>query len=445
MSLLWKEQRIMIRKGTSALFWLLVVVVMLTSVFATGAQSVGPYVAFVNGSGQLVVTSGDGGYRWIVTNPGEYLNATLGYNWASDGRRLFYAVDAGTDISLRVADVSAQSAAEIGRVPPPVSGGQWTPDNRIVLSAGGQLVAYPAAGGSPAVIANAETVLRSPFDTSNERAHLPQASNVAPDGMFLFYGQPGANLIQPLGSAPYTVAGGDPPGQYNGLWADGAPLVAYTAMAGNSQLLVTNAATGATLTLDSGRTAPINPLAWRPGTTQLIYRDATNYARIADVVCLLSSCSDNPLQSGRELLPASASDVQTDGNWVYFVDGGGVQAVPLTCVDAGNCASSAIVLGQGVAPQSIMDVSGGTLAYTAGGGYGAGEVRTVDLTCLGNQPGCAPRTLATNAMNGTVAPGGQYVLVEGNGTLSALRVSDGQLAYLTDSAGGLLAKARWNG
>ena len=433
-------------KGVLALI-LLLLLALSTTPFASAAQSAGPYLAFVNSSGQLVVASGDGGFRWIVSNPGEYLNASLGYAWSPNARQVFFAVDAGTEISLRVADIASQSMAELGRVTPPVSGGQWTPDSAsILLALGNRLAALPAAGGALVDLAAAPAPigLRSALDIGSERSHLPQARGIAPSGQFLFYGQSSANVVQPIGGAPVTLVGGDPTGQYNGLWADNAPLVAYTGMSGNSQLAVTNAATGVTLTLDSGRTAPINPLAWRPGTLQLIYRDATNYVRIADLSCLASACADNPLQTGRELLPASATDVQTDGAWVYFVDAATVQAAPLSCADTASCPASVVRLGDSVAPQSLMDVAGTTLVYTAGGGYGGGEVRTVDLNCLGNPASCAPRALAANAVNGTVAPNGAYVVVEGNGTLTSLRVADGQLNYLSDSGGGLLNKARWS-
>jgi len=436
----------MTSKGILALI-LLLLLALFTMPFSAAAQAAGPYLAFVNSSGQLVVASGDGGYRWIVSNPGEYLNASLGYAWSPNARQVFFAVDAGTEISLRVADIHSQSMAEIGRVAPPVSGGQWTPDSgSILLALGNRLVALPAAGGAlvDLVAAPAPVSLRSAFDLGSERSHLPQARAIAPGGQFLFYGQGANNVVQPIGGAPVTLAGGDPTGQYNGLWAESAPLVAYTGMSGNSQLAVTNAATGVTLTLDSGRTAPINPLVWRPGTLQLIYRDATNYVRIADLSCLMSACADNPLQTGRELLPASATDVQTDGTWAYFVDAGTVQAVSLACADTATCPGSAVRLGDSVAPQSLMDVSATTLVYTAGGGYGGGEVRAVDLTCLGNPPSCAPRALAVNAVNGAVAPNGAYVVVEGSGTLNSLRIADGQLSYLSDSNGGLLNKARWS-
>jgi hypothetical protein len=433
-------------KGALALI-LLSLLIVFAMPSALVAQGAGPYLAFVNSSGQLVVASGDGGYRWIVTNPGEYLNAALGYSWSPNARQVFFAVDAGTEISLRVADIASQSMAEIGRVAPPVSGGQWTPDSAsLLLALGNRLVALPVTGGGLVDLVNApaNVGLRSPFDIGSERSHLPQARNIAPGGQFLFYGLGANNAVQSIGGAPVMLTGGDPTGQYNGLWADAAPLVAYTGMSGNSQLAVTNAATGATLTLDSGRTAPINPLVWRPGTLQLIYRDATNYVRIADVACLMSGCADNPLQTGRELLPASAVDVQTDGTWVYFMDAATVQAVPLSCVDTASCPTSAVRLGDSVAPQSLMDVSGTTLVYTAGGGYGGGEIRALDLTCLANPATCTPRPLLSNAASGAVAPNGAYVVVEGGGTLNSLRVADGQLSYLSDSNGGLLAKARWS-
>jgi hypothetical protein len=433
----------MVKKGILALVYLVIILML---VLPVAAQGTGPFLAFVNASGQLVIASGDSGYRWIITNPGETLNATLGYSWSPDSRRLFFAIDAGTEISLRVADIASQTMAEVARVTPPATGGQWTPDSSaILIASGNRILSLPASGGGATelVAAAAPVTLRSPFDLGSERSQLPQARSIGPTGEFLFYAQSGANVAQPLGGTPMTLVGGDATGQYNGIWTPGAPLIAYTGTSGNSQLAVTNLATGATLTLDSGRTAPINPLTWRPGALQLIYRDASSAIRLADVSCLASSCADNPLLAGRELLPASASDVQTDGNWVYFVDAGMVQAVPLSCVDAGNCLSSAVVLDRNVSPQSLMDVSGTTLAYTVSGGYGS-EVRVIDLTCLPNPATCAPRTVASNAANGAVAPNGAYVVVEGNGTLSSLRVADGQLAYLSDSSGGLLGKARWS-
>src|SRR5215470_6015853 len=84
--------------------------------------------AFINSSGQLIVSSGDGSYRWIVTNPGESLASPLGFTWSPDGRRLFFAVNNGA-VSLRIGDLASQSVAEIGQASgSAITGGQWTPD-----------------------------------------------------------------------------------------------------------------------------------------------------------------------------------------------------------------------------------------------------------------------------------------------------------------------------
>ena len=51
---------------------LLVVLCFFAFTLPALAQSA-PLVALVNSGGQLIVSSGDGSFRWIVTNPGETL------------------------------------------------------------------------------------------------------------------------------------------------------------------------------------------------------------------------------------------------------------------------------------------------------------------------------------------------------------------------------------
>ncbi len=424
---------------------------VLVAMQPTLAQS-SSLLAFINSAGQLIISSGDGSYRWIVTNPGEVLNRTLGYSWSPDGRRVFFALGEG-DVSLRVGDTSSQSVSEIGRLGGQVSGGNWMPDgSAVVVASGNQLVAVPAGGGQALSLAAASDTItvRSPMDAAGDRAHLSQSQSMSSDGQFLFFAQGGGNVVQSVGGAPIPVMGGDPVGQYSGLWSEVAPLVTYNGMGATSMLAVTNAATGATLQLDSGRMAPINPIAWVPGTTLLIYRDATNFVRIVDVGCLTSQCADNPLQRGEELLPASAAEVQTEGGWVFFLDGEMVKAVSLGCVGTGGCAGSAVTLGANVAPQTILDVGGTTLAYTA---YAANaydpadrEARVVNLQCLSNPASCQAAPMLAGAVSGFVSPDGQYVVVEAvGGGLSVLRLFDGQTTYLSDPAGGsLLTRARWN-
>ena len=89
---------------------LLVVFGLLVIALPGGGAKSSPLVAFVNSSGQLIVSSGDGSYRWIVTNPGE----TLAGDTAWTGNRLLFAV-ARRKSSLRGCRTPAsQAVSEIG-------------------------------------------------------------------------------------------------------------------------------------------------------------------------------------------------------------------------------------------------------------------------------------------------------------------------------------------
>ncbi len=425
----------------------LIVFLLLTSISAS-AQGGAPLIAFVNSSNQLVVSSADGAYRWIVTNPGETLLDPPGYHWSADGRQLFFAIRDGAEASLRIADAGSQTVREIGRTAETITGGGWA-GGSMILASGSRIARYPA-DGSGAVDALVQDGGLS-FFVSGARPHLQDERSLSPDGRYALYLiasnrnyaaaalDGSATTVVPLTNEPNAVQ--------SGLWADNAPLVAFWGYGATSNLAVANAATGATLLLDSGRSVPITPLAWRPGTTQLIYRDAGGFARIADVGCLLSGCADNPLQSGGELLPASAADVQTDGTWVYYRDGEQIQALNLGCVGSNNCLSSAVALGANAAPGTIMHVSGGRLAYTA---YASDpnnpadrQVSVVDLVCLGNPATCSATPVLSGATAGLVSPDGRYVVVEmAAGGLNVLDITSGATAYLSD-AGARLLSARW--
>ncbi len=175
------------------------------------AQGAAPSVAFVNSSGQLVVASGDGLARWIVANPGETLAQPLGFTWSPDGRRVFFAVNAGGAASLRVGDVASQSVAEIGQASGALSGGQWTPDGRSVLvGADNALLAFPADGGGPAVLQQFGSQVRLISPYANDRPNLPAAQSLSPDGQFVFFwlrGHTAAGGQRPR-RAPERVVGG---------------------------------------------------------------------------------------------------------------------------------------------------------------------------------------------------------------------------------------------
>jgi hypothetical protein len=360
--------------------------IALLGTLPAAAQSA-PLVAFVSSSGQLIVSSGDGSYRWIVTNPGETLAGDP--TWSANGSSLYFAVNTGSEISLRAANVSQQNIAEIGKASGRV----------FVISPDGSAVFYQQNDGSFALLTSGGTV---PLPISND------------------YGA-----------------------RYNGLWADAAPLVAYWGYAGNSTLGVTNAANAQTVMLDSGRSAPIAPLAWRQGTAQLFYRDAAGSIRLADLSCLQSGCGNNPLDAAATLAAADA-DVTSDGTWLYYRSGDTVTAVLLTC--PADCGSSAVAVAGSAAPQTSLHAANGILVYT---GYAQNpndpndrEVRRLSLGCMSNPGSCAPQTILQGAVAGDVSDNGRYVVVELASGLSSLDLSTGAQTYLSDR-GAPLASAHW--
>jgi hypothetical protein len=424
----------------------LVAIVFGSAVLSATAQDAAR-VAFVNGSGQLVVSSGDGTYRWIVTNPGEILANPLGYSWSPNGDRLFFAIDMGGEVSLRVGDAASQSIVEIGRVPNDnLSGGAWTA-SAVVVGAGEQISAFDASTGAVTdwITGQGPVKLLSPY--VNDRPNLPAVSSLSPSGEYVFYQQgDGRYAVAALGGGGFALPGvNDADARLNGLWADSAPFVAYWGFEGNSILSVTDAASGATVTLDSGVTTPIMPIGWQSGTSQLLYRDGVGVVRLADLSCLSSGCGANPLESGVEFLPASAADVVLNGDWAFYRDGAGVYGLWLGCAASGTCAGSAVQLGDNAVPGAMIHAAGGMLAYT---GYGADannaydrEVRIVALGCV-NSGGCSAQSALTGAVSGLVSPSGESVVVEQVGTgLSILNLSTLSTSFLSD--GGLLATARW--
>lgn len=429
--------------------WVIWLVAMLLGVTALSTSAQGSArVAFVNGSGQLVVSSGDGSYRWIVTNPGEMLVSPLGYTWSPEGDHLFFAIDVGGEVSLRVGDTYSQSIAEIGRVPNTnLSGGEWMGGGIIVGSADRiSHVEINSGAVTDLILGQGNVKLLSPF--SNDHPNLPMTSSLSADGEYLFYQQgDGRYAVASLnGAGAFPLPGvNDPDARLNGLWADDVPLVAYWGFEGNSILSVTDAASGATVSLDSGRATPIMPIGWQTGTTQLLYRDGAGAVRMADVACLLSGCASNPLETGVEVLPASAADVVVSGDWVFYRDGSGIFGTWLGCASAGSCAGSAVQLGGNAAPGTMIHAAGGVLAYT---GYTADpnnsydrEVRVVSLGCV-NSGGCAAQSVLGSALSGLVSPDGSSVVVEQIGVgLSVLNLSSLSTSYLSD--GGVLATARW--
>jgi hypothetical protein len=64
-------------------------------------------------------------------------------------------------------------------------------------------------------------------------------------------------------------------------------------------------------------------------------------------------CGANPLESGVQVLPPTAGEIQTDGNFIYSLDGTTLYALPLSCIDSASCAAGAVV-GSNAAPGALV-------------------------------------------------------------------------------------------
>ncbi|MBN8639429.1 MAG: hypothetical protein J0M07_29190 [Anaerolineae bacterium] len=399
----------------------LLVFLLVFAVSMGAAAQASPLLAFVNLSGQLVVSSGDGGFRWIVTNPGETL--VDGFEWA-DGRVVFAVYDGGA-ISVRVADPNAQSAYEIGRGAGSSIAFGGVAQNAAVVAFDGRLAVFDLNGGGGGELGVSGTLAE-------------QATN---GGMIFFRGSDGNYaLIAPNGGS-FTPLGfaSDPNAPFINLWS--GSLVAYADYGIGSSLAVTDANSGATVTLANTGSIPLLPLAWTGST--LIYRGSSGTVLAADLSGINSGA--NPLETGVDFLPGSATEVQTDGRYAYFLDGETVGAVDLGCLNRGDCLNSVQIIGGQAAPETVLAVSGRLLTYTgySGNAYdlASRELRAVDLGCLGGQ--CQPASVAGGATAGYLSPDGSFVTVQDvNGGLSAVNLRAGGLGYLSD--GGELLSVRWS-
>ncbi|MBE2184643.1 MAG: hypothetical protein IAE89_14530 [Anaerolineae bacterium] len=442
----------MLRQSGRAAFAALICCIFLMMSVPAFAQS-GALVAFVNNSGQLIVNSADGSYRWIVTNPDETLVPQIGYTWSPSGNQLFFAVNVYGAISLRFANPGSQAVYEAAQISGgTLSGGAWTPDGRGVVFSDGNTIRLLGTDSSLTDLVSGQAGARvfSPYGDS--RPNLPGTEVLSADGRYLFYQQgDGRYAVAALdGSSAFPLPGSnDANVRESGLWSSAAPLVAYWGYEGNSILSVTNAANGQTVTLDSGRATPITPILWRPNSTQLLYRDASGYVRAADMSCLSGGCAANPLEAGVEALPPTAMEITTDGASLYYQDGYNLMAVSMSCIDSASCAGSAVMLAGNAAPGMMVSVGGPMLAYT---GFAASAndandrlAQFVQLNGCQASGGCVAMS-AGPGMTGLVAGGGSAAVVDIPGSgLQAINLASGTAAYLSDSPGmaGLVG-ARWN-
>jgi hypothetical protein len=368
-------------------------------------------LAFLNGSGQLVVSSGDGATRWIVTNPGQYVDESLGFAWTADGNLNFALTGAG--------------------------GFSGVPNTQAITP-----------------VDTSDMMNMSYLRGMSSRPNIAQPQGLSADGQYAFVSDSERYFVVALSSNAVSQLpiGGNGNAQSSGLWADNAPLVAYWGLDNNissTALSVFHAPTQNMIIADSGSSIPMPPIAWQPNTTRLIFRTATGDVQMADVGCVVNGCADNPLERGVSVAPSSANHIQVTASHVYYVDGEQAFGVDFGCIQNNNCLDSRFVIGEAVVPLSMIHVSRNRLVYTS---YTSDPnnpsdrtVQLVDLTCT---PNCPPQPILNGAMAGLLSSSADYLMVDivGEG-LNILQVTDGSLVYLTDTMGDQLGAglntARW--
>lgn len=387
-----------------------VVLLLLIYIPLSTAQS-DSLLAFLNGSGQLVVSSGDGATRWIVTNPGQVIDDSLGFSWTAEGDLTFALKGAG------------------------VYSGE--PNTQAIV---------PVESGDMSNL----SVLRG----VTNRPNMIQSQGISSDGQYAFVADSGRYFLVALNTndAIQLPITGNTTAQRSGIWADNAPIVAYWGVDGNTSstaLSVIHAPTQNVIVADSGSSIPTPPIAWLPNTTGLIFRTATGDVQIADVGCVVNGCANNPLSNGIPVAPSSANHIQVADTHIYYVDGEQVIGVDLSCAGSSTCLDSGFVIGERVVPLSMIHASNDRLVYTS---YTSNPndpsdrtIQLVDLTCT---PDCPSQPIYNGAVAGLLSPSADYLMVDiaGQG-LNILQLSNGSLVYLTDTMGGQLGAglttARW--
>ena len=382
-------------------FRALLVCVLLLIIPISQAQS-DELLAFLNGSGQLVVSSGDGVTRWIVTNPGQVIDDELGFGWDADGNLIFalegfgiFSGDPTTQAINPIEETDAEQVAFLRGLP--------------------------------------------------NRPNITQPNGLSADGQYAFVWSSGRYFTVPVGtnSAYQLRLVGNNDAQSSGLWSDVGAFVAYWGFnndTGGTALAVWHPENEIEVALDSGSTIPVPPIAWLPDSTNLVFRDGSGDVRVSGVDCVDATCSENPLAVGVLLAPSSANHIQVTAGHAYYVDSGVVYGVNLTCLTDNTCVESRFIIGEQAVPLSMIHVSNGRLVYTsyASDPNNANDrtVQLVNLTCV---PDCAPQAILNGAMAGVLSPSGDFLMVDiVNEGLNILNISGGGLVYLTGTMGGQL-------
>jgi hypothetical protein len=389
------------------------------------AQGNTPQLAYVNSGGQLVIASADGAARWVVTNPNEALVNSAALAWSPNGQQLFFAVNTGSGVSARAANIRSQSVTELGIVNGNVSGGEWASNNNEVIFNNSGGIVSATNGSANVLVAGGQ---------------LTSGQALSQDGRFLFYHNGnGYSLAAANGSNAATLPGrNDATAAGVGLWTDSGAVVAYWTYTNNgtAALNVTNAANGQTLTIDSGTSVPITPLAWLPNSQTLLYRSAAGVIAV-DASCVRNGCNDNPAQTA--VLPVTAANVTvTTSGVMIFTGNGAVFGVDVQCVRNGNCANNAVSAGS-TASNARVVAAGRIAAFTGANG----TVNALNLNCVSSGE-CSPTALGISGNVLSIAPNGGHVIVSSGATMNVIDLSNPAAVVALSGVGGNSALV-WNG
>lgn len=381
-----------------------------------------PSVAYVNAGGQLVIASGDGASRWVVTNPGETLAPAVNLAWSEDGRVLF-GVQTGSGVSLRVASPGSQAINELGLAPAGVSGGAWLADGRALVATRDGLTAF--GNGSSVIVPGAQ---------------LTAGSAVSPDGRFLFYAKNGQFAVNTTDGTRETLLGGasNPTSAGVGLWADTVPIVAYWTFdnTGTAALNATLASSPQnSISLPSGSAVPVTPLDWVPGSAVILFRSATGVYAL-DLGCVQTGCGDLSSQVV-PVLPVNAADVTVSRGALVFTLDGNLYASPTSCINSGTCAQDALAVAP-VARNTPVSVQGSAAAFTGSDG----AVYAVNLACV-SAGACTPAPTGASGTVSGVSEDGLFVLVSSGGELVA--VSLGNMGAVALTGVNATIRPSWSG
>lgn len=378
----------------------------------TQAQGGVPLVAFTNASEQLVIATPDGGSRWIVTHPGETLNAGVPLQWTNDGALLF-AVSAGNITSLRRAVPSTQALSELTQLNANVQSGAWLPNGAglVFVSQATELAVWDARANATNTLANGALSLA-----------------LSADGTQVAYRTREGYALTAINRAAPVPLNGQPLNNAQMLWAERAPLLAYTALApsGMPALYVVNATNGVQFMQESSSSAPILPLLWLPADNLLLYRSSNGILAL-DSSCLAQSCDGI---APANVLPVTANALNStpSGALVYTLNGAvyGASTLSAAPLALDNTSPSALYMGGEIA------------IYTSGNG----NIHAVDVGCVA-RGGCPTQMTGTAGNVLAVSDAGRYVLYTNGNRLLVLDLTSGRSAELGTVGAGV--RANWNG